>query len=64
MDEVHSLIGCEAFCLSADGGCMLKGSATHKPGFILRQLRDLQFILIEVERGVELRLAREQVFQT
>ena len=30
---------------------------------IIRRWRDLGFVLVEIKRGVELRLAREQVFQ-
>jgi hypothetical protein len=34
---------------------------THNPNVILRRWRDLRFILVEIERGIELRLAQEQV---
>jgi hypothetical protein len=38
-------------------------STARSVDVILRRWRDLGFVLVEIERGVELRLAREQVFQ-
>ena len=40
------------------------GNVTHGPYIILCRLRDLLFVLVEVKRGVELRLAYEQGLHT
>jgi hypothetical protein len=37
---------------------------TRKLHVTLRRWRDLSFVLIEVKRGIELRLAREQVLRS